>query len=111
MPLLIGWCWFAAVVLIVSFVVHASTFLGIDPLAKWPGLMLIHLAIFPPFIAAIIPIATGKAIPIHPIFMVPVLAQFCGAFGIRTWDGCSITNSRTGAPMFAICCRTGKYSS
>ena len=53
MPLLIGWCWFAAVVLIVSFVVHASTFLGIDPLAKWPGLMLIHLAIFPPFIAAI----------------------------------------------------------
>jgi len=50
---LIGWCWFAAAVLIVSLVVHVSTFLGIDPMAKWPGVMFIHLAIFPPFIAAI----------------------------------------------------------
>jgi hypothetical protein len=53
MPVLIGWCWFAAAVLIVSLVVHASTFLGIDPMAVWPGVMFIHLAIFPPFIAAI----------------------------------------------------------
>jgi hypothetical protein len=51
--MLIGWCWFAAAVLVVSLVVHASTFLGIDPMARWPGVMLIHLAIFPPFIAAI----------------------------------------------------------
>lgn len=53
MPVLIGWCWFAAVVLIVSLIVHVSTFLGIDPMAKWPGVMFIHLTIFPPFIAAI----------------------------------------------------------
>lgn len=53
MPLLVAWCLFAAAVLIVSLVVHVSTFLGIDPLAKWPGVMFIHLAIFPPFIAAI----------------------------------------------------------
>jgi hypothetical protein len=50
---LIGWCGFAATLLIVSLVVHVSTFLGIDPMAKWPGVMFIHLAIFPPFIAAI----------------------------------------------------------
>ena len=53
MPVLIAWCWFAAVLLIVSLVVHASTFLGIDPLAEWPGVMFIHIAIFPPFIAAL----------------------------------------------------------
>src|SRR5262249_48239346 len=52
MPVLIGWCWVSAVVLIVSVVVHASTFLGIDPIATWPGVMFIHVAIFPPFIAA-----------------------------------------------------------
>ena len=50
--MLYGWCWFAAAMLLVSLVVHASTFLGIDPMAKWPGVMLIHLAVFPPFIAA-----------------------------------------------------------
>jgi hypothetical protein len=44
---------FALVVLAVSTVVHASTFLGVDPLAKFPWLMWIHVAIFPPFIAAI----------------------------------------------------------
>jgi hypothetical protein len=53
MPVLIGWCCVAAAVLIVSLVVHASTFLGIDPMARWPGVMFIHVAIFPPFIAAI----------------------------------------------------------
>jgi hypothetical protein len=53
MRVLIGWCWFAAAVLIVSLVVHVSTFLGFDPMAKWPGVMFIHLAIFPPFIAAL----------------------------------------------------------
>ena len=53
MPVLIGWCWFAAALLIVSLVVHASTFLGIDPMAVWPGVMFIHIAIFPPFFAAI----------------------------------------------------------
>jgi len=50
---LIGWCLFAAAVLIVSLVVHVSTFLGIDPMERWPGVMFIHVAIFPPFIAAI----------------------------------------------------------
>jgi hypothetical protein len=53
MLVLIGWCWFAAAVLIVSLVVHVSTFLGIDPVEKWPGVMFLHVAIFPPFIAAI----------------------------------------------------------
>ncbi len=45
LPLLIGWCWFAAALLLVSFVVHVSTFLGIDPIAKWPGVMFTHLAV------------------------------------------------------------------
>ena|SRR5258707_14820695 len=53
MPVLIGWCWFAAAVLLVSLVVQGSTFLGIDPMARWPGVMFIHIAIFPPFIAAL----------------------------------------------------------
>jgi TRAP-type C4-dicarboxylate transport system permease large subunit len=49
MPVLIGWCWVAAAVLLVSIAAHVSTFLGIDPIAEWPGVMFIHLAIFPPF--------------------------------------------------------------
>src|SRR5262245_2382236 len=53
MPVLIAWCWYAAALLIVSLVAHASTFLGIDPMAEWPGVMFIHIAIFPPFIAAL----------------------------------------------------------
>jgi hypothetical protein len=53
MPVLIGWCWFTAAVLLVSLVVHVSTFLGIDPMEECPGVMFIHVAIFPPFIAAI----------------------------------------------------------
>jgi elongation factor Tu len=53
MPVLIGWCWFAAALLLVSLAVHASTFLEIYPMAKWPGVMFIHFAIFPPFIAAL----------------------------------------------------------
>jgi hypothetical protein len=53
MPVLVAWCWFAAGVLIISLLVHVSTFLGIDPMEKWPGVMFIHLAIFPPFIAAL----------------------------------------------------------
>lgn len=50
---LIVWCWIAAVVLLVSLAAHASTFLGIDPIKEWPGVMFIHIAIFPPFIAAL----------------------------------------------------------
>jgi hypothetical protein len=52
MPVLIGWSWVAAAVLCVSIAAHVSTFLGIDPIAECPGVMFIHLAIFPPFIAA-----------------------------------------------------------
>lgn len=51
--MLIAWCWAAAAVLIVSLAAHVSTFLGIDPMTRWPGVMFIHVAIFPPFIAAI----------------------------------------------------------
>src|SRR5262245_19241388 len=53
MPVLIGWCCFAAALLVVSLVVHASTFLGTDPMGEWPAVMFIHIAIFPPFIAAL----------------------------------------------------------
>src|SRR4051794_11491369 len=53
MPVLIGWCAGAAAVLLLSLAAHVSTFLGIDPMAEWPGVMFLHLAIFPPFIAAI----------------------------------------------------------
>lgn len=52
-PLLIGWCGFAAALLILSFLLHSSTFLKIDLMAKWPGVMFVHLAIFLPFFAAI----------------------------------------------------------
>ena len=54
MPVLIGWSWVAAAVLCVSIAAHVSTFLGIDPIAECPGVMFIHLAIFPPFIAAVL---------------------------------------------------------
>jgi hypothetical protein len=37
----------------VSVVFHASTFV-IDTMTEWPGVMFIHLAIFPPFIAALV---------------------------------------------------------
>lgn len=43
----------ATAVLVVSVVIHASTFV-IDTMTEWPGVMLIHLAIFPPTIAALI---------------------------------------------------------
>jgi hypothetical protein len=49
---LIAWCWLAAVVLVVSVVTHLSTFCGINPLAVGPAVWLIHIAIFPPCIAA-----------------------------------------------------------
>jgi hypothetical protein len=50
---LAAWCAFSAIVLALSLIAHASTFLGIDPMAKFPGVMFIHVAIFPPFFAAI----------------------------------------------------------
>jgi hypothetical protein len=40
-------------VLLVGLAVHASTFLGVDPMEVWPGVMFLHLTIFPPFIAAV----------------------------------------------------------
>src|SRR5688572_24754839 len=52
--LLAAWRSFAALVLLLSLAVHASTFLGIDPTDKFRGVMFIHIAIFPPFIAAIV---------------------------------------------------------
>jgi hypothetical protein len=54
MTLLRAWIWLAAVVLVVSLVVHVSTFFGVDPMEVFPGVMFIHLAIFPPFIAAVV---------------------------------------------------------
>jgi hypothetical protein len=52
MGVLVLFALFTAVLLVVSLVVHASTFL-IDTMTEWPGVMFIHLAIFPPFIAAL----------------------------------------------------------
>jgi hypothetical protein len=51
---LILWCVFAASVLFVSLLVHISTFVGIDPMEAFPGVMSIHVLIFPPFVAALI---------------------------------------------------------
>jgi len=59
MELLRAWISFSALVLAVSLVVHLSTFCGVDPMAAIPGVMFIHVAIFPPFFAAII--YTNKA--------------------------------------------------
>ena len=53
MAVLTGWCWVAAAMLLASIAVHASTFLGIDPMEVWPGVMFIHVAILPPCIAAL----------------------------------------------------------
>lgn len=48
-------CWscVAALIFLASFVAHLSTFVGIDPMSGVPGVMFLHFAIFPPFIAAI----------------------------------------------------------
>src|SRR5207248_1208759 len=47
------WCLFAAAVLLISAAVHCSTFMSIDPMQAIPGVMFIHVLIFPPFFAAI----------------------------------------------------------
>src|SRR4051812_31545723 len=47
------WVWLSACILIVSVCAHLSTYLLRDPLESIPGVMLIHVAIFPPFGAAI----------------------------------------------------------
>ena len=47
------WTLVAAVVLLLSLAAHFSTFLGIDPMEAIPGVMFIHVLIFPPFGAAI----------------------------------------------------------
>jgi hypothetical protein len=52
MKLLPLWIIFSAAVLIASAAAHGSTYLGIDPMEAIPGVMMIHLMIFPPFIAA-----------------------------------------------------------
>ncbi|MEQ1905907.1 MAG: hypothetical protein ABL888_17085 [Pirellulaceae bacterium] len=51
--MLIFWCMFASALLIVSLIVHASTFFMIDPTPEWRGVIVIHLAIFPTFFAAL----------------------------------------------------------
>jgi hypothetical protein len=50
---LTAWCWFTAVVLVVSAVVHLSTFFGANLLALWPGVWWLHVAI---------PVAFGMSI-------------------------------------------------
>jgi hypothetical protein len=48
------WTAVAAAVFLASLAVHLSTFTGLDPQEAVPRVMLLHLAIFPPFVAAII---------------------------------------------------------
>jgi hypothetical protein len=48
------WIAIAATVLLASIAAHLSTFFGIDPMDVVPGVMFIHVAIFPPFFAAIL---------------------------------------------------------
>jgi hypothetical protein len=54
MNLLRAWIYFSALVLVVSLAVHLSTFCGVDPMAAIPGVMFLHVTIFPPFFAAIV---------------------------------------------------------
>lgn len=54
MTLLRAWIFCAALILVISLAVHLSTFSAFDPMQAIPGVMLIHVAIFPPFIAAIV---------------------------------------------------------
>jgi hypothetical protein len=51
---LIGWCCLAIAVLVVSLVVHVSTYMGVNPMEAWPGVVFIHIAIFPPLFAALL---------------------------------------------------------
>jgi hypothetical protein len=48
------WIIFTSLVFAASFLAHFSTYLGIDPMQVVPGIMLLHMLIFPPVIAAII---------------------------------------------------------
>lgn len=54
MLIMLLWMVVAAAVFVVSLVVHLSTFFAIPPASGFHSLMWIHLAIFPPFFAAII---------------------------------------------------------
>jgi hypothetical protein len=51
--LLVAWIILAGAVFVVSLATHFSTFAPIDPLDVVPYLMFVHVAIFPPFGAAI----------------------------------------------------------
>jgi len=70
------WAAFAAVVLAISLAVHVSTFFGVDPMAAVPGVMLIHLLIFPPFLAAIYYLRQMRATKLS----VPRWMKIAGAF-------------------------------
>jgi hypothetical protein len=54
MTLLRIWIFASSLSLLISLIVHLSTFFGLDPMQAIPEVMFIHLAIFPPFIAAIL---------------------------------------------------------
>jgi hypothetical protein len=49
---LTAWQWLASLLLALSLAVHLSTFLGVDPMEEIPGVMLLHVLIFIPFVAA-----------------------------------------------------------
>ena len=83
--ILAAWCVFAAVLLFLSLTAHACTFFGIDPLQKSPAVMFIHVAIFPPFGAAIFYTNKLKAAKSQDMAMKAAprpLRWLTGAFGL-----------------------------
>jgi hypothetical protein len=50
----LAWAAMASAVFVASLAAHLATFVGIDPLESVPDVMLLHLTMFPPFIAGIV---------------------------------------------------------
>ena len=50
----LAWAAMACAVFVASLAAHVATFLGIDPMESFPGVMVLHFLIFPPFVAGIL---------------------------------------------------------
>lgn len=75
---------FAAVVFIASLAVHVSTFLGIDPMEKFPHVMFFHFLIFPPFIAAVFSLRKTQAAERHIPHWMKICGGVVGVYAIVT---------------------------
>lgn len=80
----IFWMFFAAAVLVASFALHVSTFLGIDPMERFPHVMLVHVLIFPPFIAAIFALSKTPAAERRTPRWMKVYGALLGVYAIIT---------------------------